>query len=414
MPELSRHLGAGASVKGGWMSSLADALREDGHITLGIASAIAGQPCCQADIDGTTHFTIPMQHPNEFESLPTTASIERCKQIVQEFKPDIIHIHGTEKFYGLLTARGHISVPTVISIQGLIQVYERYYFGGMSFSELLRAHTLADIRYRSGLIHQKLKWGNRSLIEREIIEGNTAFIGRTLWDRAHLRDINPKARYFHCDELMRSPFYNAKWDRKYCRQFSIFSPTGEYPIKGIHWLLKAAAILKREFPALKVRIADGAFAKGMKGKNYWQRMKMSGYSKYLGNLVDDLDLHEVVQLTGQLTAEQMAEEIAKAHVFVMPSLVENSPNSLAEAMLVGTPCVVSLAGGMTSMVEDRRTAVCFPMGDEAMLAESVRMIYHDDELADSISREARKTAHKKHDKQTIVATMLEVYRSLCV
>lgn len=414
MPEFSRHLGNSASVKGGWMSSLADALREEGSITLGIASCVEDQPDIQIDINGTTHYNIQLRCPTEFVSQPTVATVNRCKQIVEAFKPDVIHIHGTEKYFGLLTARGHITVPNVISIQGLIHVCTRYYFGGLSFPELLRAHTLADIRYLSGLINQKLNWDKRSAIEREIITGNNLFIGRTRWDRAHLRDINPEAKYFHCDELMRPPFYGSQWCRKICRPFTIFSPTGAYPLKGIHWLLKAAAILKREFPELKIRIADGSFAMGLKDKSLLQRMKMSGYQYFLARMVDELHLHDVIQLMGQLTAEQMAEEISKAHVSVFPSVIDNSPNSLCEAMLIGTPCVVSLVGGMTSLVEDKKSALCFPSGDEATLAECVRMIFLDDTLAERLSQEAKKSAHKKHDKQTIVTTMLEVYRSLCV
>lgn len=413
MPEFSRHLGNNGSVKGGWMPSLAEAIRKEGGITLGIASCTAGHPCSQANIDGTFHFNIPLQFPTELDSQPTEATIKRCREIVDEFKPDVIHIHGTEKYFGLLTARGHITIPAVISIQGLIHACARHYFGGLSITELLRANTLADIRVQNGLINQKISWHKRSALEREIIAGNKVFIGRTRWDRAHLRAINPDAKYFHCDELLRLPFYDYHWHRNACRPFTVFAPTGSYPLKGLHWLLKAAAILKREFPELKLRIADGDFAMGLKGKSFMQRMKMSGYQYLLARMVDELHLHNVIQLVGQLTAGQMAEEISKAHVAVFPSVIENSPNSLCESMLIGTPCAVSFAGGMTSLVEDRKSALCFSACDEAEIAECVRTVFLDDALAEQLSREAIKSACIRHDKQTIVKTTLSIYNSLC-
>ena len=414
MPEFSRHLGDNQSVKGGWMTSLADAIREENSVSLGIASCVLGQPATHANIAGISHFNIPLQFSDELESQPSAATLRQCKKVVDEFKPDVIHIHGTEKFYGLLTARGHITTPTVISIQGLVKECARYYFGGLSVLEILRASTFADIGFRNGLINQKMAWNKRASIEHEIIAGNTAFIGRTLWDRAHMRAINPDAKYFHCDELLRRPFYDYQWNRKTCSPFTIFSPSGAYPLKGIHWLLKAAALLKREFPEIKIRIAELNFAMGVKNKSLLQRMKMPGYQYLLGRMVDELQLHDVIQIGGYLTAEQMADEIAKAHVAVFPSVIDNSPNSLCEAMLLGTPCAVSLTGGMSSLVEDRKSAMCFQTCDEAAIAECVRMIFTDDSLAGRLSCEGRASAYKRHDKQKIVAKILEVYSSLCV
>jgi glycosyltransferase involved in cell wall biosynthesis len=410
MPEYVRHIGQEPSVKGGWMFSLLDALRRtDDALQFGVAFPGGSKSLRHEVIHGAHYYDIPLQYPGESESCPSPETIKICRNIVDDFRPDVVHIHGTEHYFGLLFAHGHFRTPAVISIQGLIHVSERYYFGGLSLSELIRAHTVSDMVFRCGLIHEKLRWKKRARIEREIIAGNRHFIGRTLWDRAHVRDVNPSATYSHCDELLRPPFYSARWRYETCRKFTIFTPTGVYPLKGLHWLLKAAAILKREFPTLKVRIADGLFAHGLAGKTLFQKMKMRGYSYYLARLVDDLELHDTIELTGQLSAEQMAAELEMAHVFVTPSMVENSCNALSEALLIGTPCVVSLAGGMTSMIEDRRTALGFPPGDEAVLAEAVRMIFTDNALAGNLSQAAREAAHRRHSEVLITRRMLEIY-----
>ena len=64
----------------------------------------------------------------------------------------------------------------------------------------------------------------------------------------------------------------------------------------------------------------------------------------------------------------MTRELRRAHVFAISSYIENSPNSLCEAMQAGMPCVATYAGGIPSLVEDGRTGLLFPPGDAPLLA----------------------------------------------
>ena len=70
----------------------------------------------------------------------------------------------------------------------------------------------------------------------------------------------------------------------------------------------------------------------------------------------------------------MARELTRSHAFVISSYIENSPNSLAEAMLVGMPCVASFVGGIPSMVDDGRTGLLYPVDDVALLAAQIRQV----------------------------------------
>jgi glycosyltransferase involved in cell wall biosynthesis len=124
-----------------------------------------------------------------------------------------------------------------------------------------------------------------------------------------------------------------------------------------------------------------------------------------------LGLEAHVVPLGELDAEAVVAQLTQAHVFAFPSFADNSPNSLAEAMLVGVPIVASFAGGIPSMVKDGETALCFPMGDEVMLAECMRMIFSDADLAASLGRKAREVARQRHDPKRIAQRMLEIYRA---
>jgi glycosyltransferase involved in cell wall biosynthesis len=404
-PEVADTLGLEPFHKAGWLSSYANALLKlsDVEIVTVTRSQVRENVKVKAmgivhhvlSVDSMSHLTKPMSKKFELEYL----------NIIRDTAPDLVHFHGTEYHYGLLAAGDQLIVPSVVSIQGLISDCTRFLWGGLRTIEIIQTQSLRDITNQRGLMWDRINWERRAKMEHKIIRGNKYFIGRTRWDRAHLKAINKDLSYFHCDELMRPPFYEVVRDSKNIERFSIFSPTASYPLKGFHWLLRAAKILKAEFPTLQIRLADKPIRKGKHS---------TGYDRYLWKLIDESGLTKHVTLLGALNAEGMANELARAHVFVSASMVENRCNSLAEAMLIGTPAVVSLAGGMVSTVKDRQTALCFPLGDFAMLAECIRMIFANDALANRLAASARVLALRRHDAKLIAERLRAIYKMVCL
>lgn len=82
-------------------------------------------------------------------------------------------------------------------------------------------------------------------------------------------------------------------------------------------------------------------------------------------------VRDKVHFHGHATPEVFRDFYRLATVFVMPSLFENCPYTLLEAMACGKPAVVSRAGGMTEMIEDGKTGLLFEKGDSEALAEKV-------------------------------------------
>ncbi|MBU2043893.1 MAG: glycosyltransferase family 4 protein [Candidatus Omnitrophica bacterium] len=407
-PEAAQSLGLPPPVSGGWMPALGHALNETGKVQLAVATVVKKPLWSKKEIDGIMHYTIPFPQGGrkEIDLRPGKKLLGDCLKAIEDFAPDVVHIHGTEYFYGLLSAKSLIKCPAIVSTQGLIKEYAKVYWGELSFKEVLKCQSLYEfiIRCGSGLLLDRRRWHKRAkYMEQKIIKGNRYFIGRTLWDKAHLLEINPTADYYHCDELLRPPFYSIHWEPNHMAKYSIFAASARYPIKGFHLLLKAAAMLKRDFPEMSIRVADGLIGR---------RPRRKTYNTLLYDLIDSSGLKDCVVPLGLLSAEEMAKEMSKAHAVVIPSFIENSSNSLAEAMLVGAPCVASLAGGTTTMIDDRQTALGFPAGDAAMLAECLRMIFSDDKLANNLSKSAKATAQKRHDKKIIVKTMLQIYEDV--
>jgi glycosyltransferase involved in cell wall biosynthesis len=411
MPDMAIALGKTPSPLCGWILALAEALAESNRVELAIATNVPGANWAIREIKGIRYYTVPMVKKRfPLTYLPENI-IRDYQRVVEDFQPDVIDIHGTEYFHGLLTGRGYLKCPTVISIQGIIDVCQRHYYGGIPIGEIAASRTLRDWIRRDGLFEQKYRWKKRSVIEREIFSSHSAFIGRTLWDRAHTRRLNPKAQYYHCDRLIRQPFYDVQWDISRINRHSIFASSASYPLKGFHVLVKAAAILRREFPDITIQTPQAQFYPKAGGwRRTWLNCRRMGYARYLTDMIHAEKLEKQIIALPYLDAKGIVEELLKAHAFVLPSLIENSPNSLAEAMMVGTPSVASYVGGVPSMVTDGESALLFPYADEAVLAERLRELFLDDDLALRLSAMARDIARVRHSKDKIVNKMLDIYR----
>ncbi|MBN1126164.1 MAG: glycosyltransferase family 4 protein [Sedimentisphaerales bacterium] len=415
MPAHAHAVGLVPSPRGGWMPSLAEALVEDGQVELGVATNIFDRREENMMIKGMRYYTIPCSKSSIRGGHMPVSLIQAYQNAVKDFSPDVIHIHGTENFQGLLTARGHINCPTVISIQGILDVVRRYYWGGMSLFEILTTRTLRDWVRMDGLIEQQLRVTKRAVFEREVFARNSAFIGRTIWDQAHTRRLNPNARYYHCDEMIRRPFFNGQWNIGKIKRHSIFASSASYPLKGFHVLIKAVALLHKEFPDITLRSPLANLYPKLSGvKRFWKYCRVGGYARYLNGLIRAERLENNIVPLPILDAQGMTNELVKAHVFVLPSLIENSPNSLAEAMLVSTPSVASFVGGVPSMVRDGETGLFFPPGDEAILAEQIRRVFLDDQLALELSSKAHDVARRRYCRKKIVTDMIDIYNTVAL
>jgi len=414
LPELAQALGTpNIATLGGWLPALSQAIVQNQEITLGITSRIIGGKSASFSLNGIKRFTVAVPRKIRTGLLrPTAAMLRRYQEIVDEFSPDIIHVHGTEWYGGQVTKNNRMGCPVIISLQGLIDHHIRHLTGRLEFPEILRSRTVKEWLMFNGLWEKKAFWKKRAVVEREIVRGHRLFIGRTLWDRAHLRRLNPEAFYFHCHEMVRDFFFKREWNISAAQKHTIFAPSGGGPLKGFHVLVQAVAILRREFPDVKVRVplARFTFPTGING--FYARMRRNGYDNFLSMLIDRLGVGEHITSLGRLTGEEMADEMQHAHVFSLNSFVENSPNTMAEALTIGTPCVVSLVGGVPSLIDEGINVLGFPSGDEAVLAEQIRRIFIDDSLATRLSNAGKETARPRHSPPVVTELMLNIYATV--
>src|SRR5882724_2493605 len=317
---------------GGWMPSLLEHLVRVPGIQVEVATAHQGVPDDQFQDDGVEYFVMGQRKYQPFFTH-TRRDLERCVDLVRQRNPDLIHIHGTERYFGLLPARKMISTPCVISLQGLLGPYVDSFFGGLSPLDIWRSERFIEVATRRGLLWRYRDYCEGARREREILQGAKTVLGRTDWDRAHAWSMNPQAEYHHVGEVLRKDFRQEQWDVRRCERHSIIFTNAGDPRRGTETLLRALMMVHREFPDARLRLAGGL------GVRY-------GYDRFLRRMIADNNLSGSVEYLGRLDAASMAKELARSHIFAIASYIENSPNSLCEAMQVGMPCVASYVGGI--------------------------------------------------------------------
>jgi glycosyltransferase involved in cell wall biosynthesis len=404
LPGGGPEFGAVSSGSGGWLHGLEKALRTHADVSIGVATACRSGKDLMVRDGEVCHYRIAVPDKNYTRVMqlePSKEFVAKCREVVDSFDPDLIHVHGTEQTYGLLTARDRLKRPSVVSIQGLLCGCYPYLHGKMGLLDLARCHNLMNLIFRSGIFFYSMRCIKRCEVEREILDGNGFFIGRTFWDRAQLRAHNPDAVYMHGDEALRPEFYSSGKCRQEADHPVIFATWGQSPLRGTHVLLKALVFVARELPDVELRLARGEF-----NRPRWFR----GYYTHLDRHIQELGIEGSLTLLPGLDAESFANELLRSHAFVQASYVENSSNSLCEAMMMGTPCVASVGGGTGSLVDEGKTALCFPPGEHAVLAERLIEVLRDKELRTRLSENARAVAAKRHNPELIARRTMEIYR----
>ena len=402
-PDPSKALGLPVPVVGGWMYALADQVEAQPGIHLAVATTYSDQETQMLDIEGICYYMLPTKSKTTYQT-----SLESVwRNICSEFKPDVVHIHGTEYPQGLACMRSCPSQKYVISMQGMISVIAKNYYAGMTPCDILNNITFRDIMRWDTLIQGKKGFEKRGEFEKEYLKRADHVIGRTSWDYAHTKSINPSVSYHFCNESLRNSFYTAdKWDVDRKTEHTIFCSQAGYPIKGLHQVLKAVALLKKDFPDIQIRVAGHSI---INQKSLRDRLKLSGYGKYLRKLIKREELEGNVDFTGPLSEQQMIKEYKNAHVFICPSSIENSPNSLAEAQMLGVPAVASYVGGIPDMVTHGQTGLLYRFEEIEMLAENIRRIFLDDKLAMRLSSNGIAVAQNRHDRRVNLEQLLEIY-----
>ncbi|MBQ7290383.1 MAG: glycosyltransferase [Clostridia bacterium] len=323
---------------------------------------------------------------------------------------DVIHIMGTEFFHSLAAFHAMnelgLNGRTVISIQGLVSFCAKHYdYGvpkkycyGFSIQEIYNGF--------SSINKRKEEFEARGVFETRLLSECKNVIGRTNWDKRCTRLINPDIQYYHNGENLRSSFYSEeRWNIENCEKYSIFVSQATYPLKGLHHVLSILPDIVKKYPETKLYVGG----KSPINTSHW---KCNSYANYLNALIKRGNLEDHVCFCGSLSEEDIKKRYLKSHVFLSPSNIENSSNSIGEAMMLGVPVVASNVGGTDSVLENGKSGFLYPLTESYIMVQEIFDIFGSNDLANYVSKNAIEYSSHLYDSNENIRTLLEIYRRL--
>ena len=400
---VKEHLTGKPASGGLWVDHVLSDLRKE-NITMHILFPGNGE---RGDVDEKCSFaSFTRGEPHEYraEQVPFFA------KELEQFRPDVIHIWGTEYAYTLAMVnaveQAGLLDHCVISIQGLCSIYAGHYAEGVPYT-VQKASTFRDLVRRDNILQQQRKFALRGENEIAALKKVRHVIGRTDWDKACTAQINPDTKYHFCNETLREPFYEGSWQYEVCQKHRIFASSCAYPVKGFHYLLEAFAEVVKYYPDATLAVPGKSFLNA-------DKLRRTGYQKYLKDLADNGNVADKIAFLGSLSAEEMKAQYLKANVFALPSTIENSPNSLGEAMLLGVPRVSADVGGVTNLMTHNQEGLIYQSTAPYMLAHYIMQVFAMEEQAGAYGQKAHAHAAMTHNPGRNLQTLLAIYRDLAM
>jgi glycosyltransferase involved in cell wall biosynthesis len=397
LPSRADYLGSGW-----WISWLLAALRKRGDVDLHVAWGHEGRHHKVVQLD--THCTVEAFPLWRRSAAPVGGDVRPglggifsllanrypagAHDVVDRVRPDLIHIHGTEGPYAMVLER--IDMPSLVSIQGSPGDWAARYWGG--------ADAAAKLRNPRGWKNQ-LQFVLAGRREARMLRHAKAIHGGTSWDRRFARRLARQASFHHAVAAVGPDFFQVQRsvDTTTDREKVIVTAFSPQPYKGVELAIRAVGALRKKGRKVRLVLAGWCPPRGW-GREILRAASVAGPG--------------AVEITGYLQPKALAQRLASADVYVLPSYIENAPNTLLEAMCVGVPCVAARVGGVVSMMRDGVEGLIFRRGDVEDLAAKLERLLGDPDFARSLGAAGAARVRTAGEPSRVAARTMEIYSAV--
>ena len=167
-------------------------------------------------------------------------------------------------------------------------------------------------------------------------------------------------------------------------------------VKGLDVLVRAAAIVRREFPRAIFLVVGGILE--------------PEYARELEELTRSLALSDTVKFLG--ARKDVMPLLAISDVFCLPSRSEGFSNALVEAMASGLPCVATRVGGNAEALANGQSGYIVDSDDPQAMAERVMILLRDPELRGRMGQRGRDTVESRFSAHSMITQLAGVYDEL--
>jgi glycosyltransferase involved in cell wall biosynthesis len=318
-------------------------------------------------------------------------------QIIDDFDPDIIQIFGSENPFGLIIKE--VKKPVIIHIQGYLLVWEGKWFTGVSKWDQFRYSSLKDLLLMRGTFNDFFAFRKRAKTEEVILKNCNYYMGRTNFDKRIALLISPESKYFHCEEFIRREFFDKEWNNFLRKEITCISTLKATSYKGVDLLFEVSRILKRYSKfTFKFKIC------GVSENEGYIRLIKKKFKTDFNSLN--------IEFLGKLSANDLVNQLCNSDFYIHPSYIENSPNSICEAMATGVPIIATNVGGVSTLIEDQLEGILTQEGEPFSLAGAIVELALNYDKARELGRNARIRAFKRHQPDVILENLLKIYNEI--
>jgi glycosyltransferase involved in cell wall biosynthesis len=115
---------------------------------------------------------------------------------------------------------------------------------------------------------------------------------------------------------------------------------------------------------------------------------------------------------GSASRQELKSLLRQATMLVLPSLEDNCPMTVLEAMAAGVPVVAARVGGLPDLIEDGKTGFfCDPLDPASMAAAIEKVLVHPFAAAE-VARQANQCARVRFHPEVIARVHLQIYREV--
>lgn len=293
------------------------------------------------------------------------------KRKIKELQPDIVHSHET---YGLTL--GNIGVPHLFTVHGFDH-------------ENIPTEGRDVLKLRSWLWKQVENYG---LARQEAIISISPYV-RTMIEKgtnAPIHDIdNPVDEHFFALE-----------------------PKDGHDREGR--ILCVGWVNERKNTLGSVKAFASAIQKGAKGTLVIAgHASDENYRALIDTEIERSGITDCVEFLGHINREQLTAELSRATVLLLPSLQENAPMAISEAMASSVAVVASDRCGMPFMITEGESGFLIDPLDSEQIAERLVKLLDDAALCSGFGRKGREIAFERFHPKVVAAKTKAVYDSLC-
>lgn len=309
--------------------------------------------------------TIKAKLDGNFLKLVYIVALPKIKQIIDSFKPNILHAHYAAS-YGVLGALTGFK-PFVISVWGIDII---------KFPKISILH--------KGIIKFALRKADKVLATSKFLSTETE-----LYTNKSIQ-ITP----FGIDVDVFIPNPSNSLDSSKVIVGIVKSLEGKY---GIDHLIEAYAIVKKKYPdkILKLMLVGGG----------------SLEAKFK-QMINKLNLEDSTIFTGHIPFNKVVDYHNKLSIAVYVSTVESFGVSVLESSSCEIPVIVSNLGGLPEVVEDGITGIIVEPQNVKAIAEAIEKLVLDKDLRKQYGQQGREMVINKYDWNKNVNTMIEIYHEL--